>query len=164
MVLINNQFANLSDFINLSFDQPSSSAFSQTLWRLYELSVLHGRIDLHFFCRSVLQYKSVLNWTLLTVKVYETDFNLWVYKCKYMCLKWTNGSNECSKSATDKMYIQCKVKAPCILLVQNVIKIIENTVQLLIFILKINRRSEKTPRRCISIKWLSFILQSCLVS
>lgn len=54
-----------------------------------------------------------------------------------MCLKWTNGSNECSKSATD---IQCKVKAPYILLVQNVIKIIENTVQLLIFILKINRR------------------------
>lgn len=81
-----------------------------------------------------------------------------------MCLKWTNGSNECSKSATDKMYIQCKVKAPYILLVQNVIKIIENTVQLLIFILKINRRSEKNPRRCISIKWLSFILQSCLVS
>lgn len=77
VVLINNQFANLSDFINLSFDQPSSSAFSQTLWRLYELSVLQGRIDLHFFCRSVLQYKSVLNWTLLTVKVYETDFSLW---------------------------------------------------------------------------------------
>lgn len=41
------------------------------------------------------------------------------------------------------MYIQCKVKAPYILLVQYVIKIIENTVQLLIFILKINRRSEK---------------------
>lgn len=81
-----------------------------------------------------------------------------------MCLKWTNSSNECSKSATDKMYIQCKVKAPYILLVQYVIKIIENTVQLLIFILKINRRSEKTPRRCISIKCLSFILQSCLVS
>lgn len=81
-----------------------------------------------------------------------------------MCLKWTNGSNECSKSATDKMYIQCKVKAPYILLVQYVIKIIENTVQLLIFILKINRRSEKTPHRCISIKCLSFILQSCLVS
>lgn len=78
-----------------------------------------------------------------------------------MCLKWTNGSNECSKSATD---IQCKVKAPYILLVQYVIKIIENTVQLLIFILKINRRSEKTPRRFISIKCLSFILQSCLVS
>lgn len=62
-----------------------------------------------------------------------------------MCLKWTNGSNECSKSATDKMYIKCKVKAPYILLVQYVIKIIENTVQLLIFILKINRRSEKNP-------------------
>lgn len=62
-----------------------------------------------------------------------------------MCLKWTNGSNECSKSATDKMYIKCKVKAPYILLVQYVIKIIENTVQLLIFILKINRRSEKKP-------------------
>lgn len=76
-----------------------------------------------------------------------------------MCLKWTNGSNECSKSATDKtdkMYIQCKVKAPYILLVQYVIKIIENTVQLLIFILKINRRSEKTPRRCISIKLFKF--------
>lgn len=56
-----------------------------------------------------------------------------------MCLrlKSTNGSNECSKSATDKMYIQCKVKAPYILLVQYVIKIIENTVQLLIFILKL---------------------------
>lgn len=41
------------------------------------------------------------------------------------------------------MYIKCKVKAPYILLVQYVIKIIENTVQLLIFLLKINRRSEK---------------------
>lgn len=45
-----------------------------------------------------------------------------------MCLKWTNGSNECSKSATDKMYIQCKVKAPYILLVQNVIKIISKLI------------------------------------
>lgn len=163
MVLINNQFANLSDFINLSFDQPSSSAFSQTLWRLYELSVLQGRIDLHFFCRSVLQYKSAELDASNCQSIWDW-LQFMIYKCKYMCLKWTNGSNECSKSATDKMYIQCKVKAPYILLVQYVIKIIENTVQLLIFILKINRRSEKTPRRCISIKCLSFILQSCLVS
>lgn len=158
MVLINNQFANLSDFINLSFDQPSSSAFSQTLWRLYELLVLQGRIDLHFFCRSVLQYKSVLNWTLLTVKVYETDFSLWFINVNICVLNGQMVQMNVVNPPQTKMYIQCKVKAPYILLVQNVIKIIENTVQLLIFILKINRRSEKTPRRCISIKCLSSVL------
>lgn len=60
-----------------------------------------------------------------------------------MCFKWINGLNECSKFVIDKMYIQCKVKVFYIFFVQNVIKIIENIVQLFIFIFKINCRLEK---------------------
>lgn len=60
-----------------------------------------------------------------------------IYKCKYMCFKWINGLNECSKFVIDKMYIQCKVKVFYIFFVQYVIKIIENIVQLFIFILKL---------------------------
>lgn len=63
-----------------------------------------------------------------------------IYKCKYMCFKWINGLNECSKFVIDKMYIKCKVKVFYIFFVQYVIKIIENIVQLFIFIFKINCR------------------------
>lgn len=60
-----------------------------------------------------------------------------------MCFKWINGLNDCSKFVIDKMYIKCKVKVFYIFFVQYVIKIIENIVQLFIFIFKINCRLEK---------------------